>query len=100
MKTLKERIAVEQAYEDGINIEYEPSNKGYAWQDLTTPKNVMVFYWQVTNYRIKPKPMEFWINIYEKAPLKIYYDTEDEAKNAGEWFSDYIKTIKVREVIE
>jgi hypothetical protein len=52
-------------------------------------------------WSIKPKPLEFWINIYEDQDNHYprSYLTEKSAVDAAV-SSGYIKTIKVREVTE
>ena len=100
MKTLKERIDVEKAFLDGLEIEIESSrgNGSGEWLKLSPFQlNNYVFLWNHNDYRIKPEPMEFWVNIYEK---DAGFNTEGEAKELGEQYSGYIKTIKVREVTE
>ena len=97
MKPLKERIAIEQAYEDGINVEFEPLDKTYKWKNVKTPKDETIFYWAYNDYRIKPKPIEFWVNVYDDY-ISGAYETKAET-TAGSTIG-LIKTIKVREVTE
>jgi len=94
MKTLKEKIEVMQAAEDGAEIEFM-QNGFDNWQDtLGDP----VWSWPGNDYRIKPKPREFfWINLYSKEP-HLAYVSKDKAEERGQ--ESFIETIKVREVIE
>lgn len=96
MKTLKEKIEVMQAALDGKDIEYTP-HKDY-WEIDPSPS----FNWDRFNYRIKPEPMEFWVNVYEggetDGELAIYL-METVAKDRGAQLGAR-KTIKVREVID
>ena len=57
MKTLRERTEIQQAYLDGAEIEYKLSNE---WARNPSPQ----FAWNQHDYRIKPKPMEIWVNVY------------------------------------
>ena len=96
-KTLKEKIEVMQAALDGKEIEYKncASNK---WNKCSEPE--MNFeYWGCGDYRIKPEPMEFWVNVYNCDDIEIFTHKES-AEIAGRCTSNFIKTIKVREVLE
>jgi len=92
MKTLKERVAIEQRAADGELIQWV--SKIYPeWQTIGhSVDDSFVFWWEEKDYRIKPEPMEFYVSIWESGELTI-------TKTYGESPAD-IKTIKVREVIE
>ena len=66
MKPLKERIEVEQAYDNGKDVDWislrdaDPTR----WRALNDAKETVVFGWDRFNYRIKPEPMEFIISIF------------------------------------
>ena len=92
----KKAIEVMQAYVDGAEIETkyfgfsndEHGQSDSAWQKisgLTRP----VFNWDAADYRIKPKPREFWIDHNSDR----FYATEPP-----HWIANQIT--KVREVIE
>lgn len=56
----KKAIEVMQAYVDGAEIETQPQNKDVEdWVTLTTVKPS--WNWKTEDYRIKPKPREFWL---------------------------------------
>ena len=96
MKTLKERIAIEQALLDGEIVQEFNIDGDYTWDC----GKEHIFYWNCCDYRIKPKPMEFWVNVYNSTvtPISIYYE-KSRAENAAATYGA-IKTIKVKEVIE
>ena len=81
-------IEVEQAYVDGKEIE---ENWGAGWCLSNEPS----WEWQRCNYRIKPTPIEGWMNVYPGSVFKTFEEARDRAP-----LSDEIKTIKVREVEE
>ena len=90
MKTLKEKIEVMQAALDGKEIE----TKVYGgWDDQPSPE----FNWIDFDYRIKPEPIEFWVNIYRDCRCGDYKTKADALEKAS---PDVQNTIKVREVTE
>jgi len=95
MKTLAEKIEVMQAALDGKEIELVRvvgmSGDNFHYTD--TP----MFDWASFDYRVKPEPMEFWVNVYDDF-RPCLHETEDKAKTASDIGTR--KTIKVREVIE
>lgn len=98
MKDLAEKIEVMQAALDGkeIEVKYECSDKEYR-----KPHELGILWnWQIADYRIKPEPREFWVNIYkERDGEETYYlhTTEYSAKSREDATK---KTIRVVEVIE
>ena len=95
MKTLKEKIEVMQAALDGKQIQ---GNYGAGYGDLSQPENRedIIFNWRDCDYRIKPKPLEFWVNVYETNG--VAYNSESKALSSID--STCLKTIKVIEVTE
>lgn len=97
MKTLKEKIAVMQAALDGKEI--DQSRKAYAdgeWIRCYDPKTLN-FNWEKYDYRIKPKPLECWVNTYD-GNISQGYDTENDARAVK--INHVQRTVKMREVIE
>jgi len=93
MKSLKEKIEVMQAALDGKEIEYK--NNGGKWY----PCQIQAFdSWHCGDYRIKPEPMEFWVNVYPYECLNVCHNTKDMAEKMA--LGSCEKTIKVREVIQ
>ena len=91
MKTLKEKIEVMQAALDGKEVEYDHGN-GF-WESCSPTWD-----WASWDYRIKPEPMECWVNVYPEGCTYIH-DSKEAAENRKETGVE-MKTIKVREVIE
>ena len=81
--TADEMIAVLEAWNDGKTIQFRPSSVA-AWVDCNLQP---VWNFDLTQYRVKPEPREFWIcgdtNVYK-------YSTGPHC----------CKCIHVREVIE
>ena len=96
MKTLKERIEIEQACLDGAEIESQlvSTLDDRRWQHKLMPvdRNTVVFSWDEIDYRIKEEPMELWVNVWDNGHCCIKND--NEATPPG------FKTIKVRQVEE
>lgn len=101
MKTLKEKIEVMQAALDGADIEMVRITAP-ADEDEWNLTNNPVFDWNNFNYRIKPKPLEFWVNVYDSVVPYDSYETEKEAKDRAGRNNGIklIKTIKAREITE
>ncbi len=101
MKTLKERIAIEQAFSENTLIEWRPLSGTMAREDLIVELNdAYVFLWRENDYRIKQDPMEFWVNVYKGNFLSDRYASKEAAENGKSFADHFIKTIKVREVTE
>lgn len=92
MKTLKEKIKVMQAALDGKEIEYKYPEGG-EWHSTNNP----LFKWVLFDYRIKPEPLEFWVNVYDNDGGVAHKTKEQAIQGHG---GDKCKTIKVREVME
>ena len=99
MKTLAEQIEVMQAARGGEQIEI--AIDGYRtpkriWRDADDGVN---FNWEFNDYRIKPKPLEFWVNVYsgEKGFRPAYLFEEEAIENACQ---GCLRTIKVREITD
>ena len=97
MKTLKEKIEVMQAALDGEKIEVITFDGLNSWVEISVNAEKIQWCWADMDYRIKPEPMEFWVNVYSN-DISAAYRTEKEAVSATN--SGYTKTIKVREVID
>lgn len=94
MKSLKQKIEVMQAAEDGKDIEikgtklsgdYWHTNSEYCWD------------WANFDYRIKPEPIEFWVNVYSGHTGSRYATKETAESNAEH---GVLRTIKMQEVTE
>ena len=98
MKTLKEKIEVMQAALDGKEIEHTwiHQNEWITTQTQPYPD----FNWQKMDYRIKPEPLEFWINIYEGGVFSVFSSVDSAEFDADGMDISFIKTIKVKEVTD
>lgn len=97
MKSLKEKIEVMQAADDGKEIEYQNDARG-SWHGFDG--ELPLWNWGSTDYRTKPEPMEFWVNVYGGVYTTRAHKTEAEArKECKDSQVNIIKTIKVREVL-
>lgn len=93
MKTLKEKIEIEIKAADGDLLQWK-SEIYPEWQSIghsVSPS--FIFYWLEKDYRIKPEPREFWVNVYDDNHYEL--STDENAHKMRE----VIKTIKVREVL-
>ena len=90
MKTLKEKIKVMQAALDGEIVQYRDTFGN--WYS----NNDNLWNWGDYDYRIKPEPMEFIIDIYDGNRYEIASDRNRLMLSKLGKF----KTIKVREVME
>lgn len=105
MKTLKERIEIETAYLNGGAVE-QKNHCDNEWEILTdTITDKMVFFWMNHDYRIKTKPLEFYVNIYNYPFDHSVHEALSHAEMSAtsEINVDrehFVETIKVREVID
>lgn len=96
MKTLKEKIEVMQAALDGKEIESKWLQKGNPeWKS----EDMLVFNWVCFDYRIKPEPLEIYIDIYDADTSNPRYEVGSDS-NRFKYDGQPFKTIKVREVTE
>ena len=83
----KKAIEVMQAYVNGTELEYRVKPDGISWHRVSSP----VWSWGQDEYRIKPKPREFFISAFCKNGDHLM--PPSYAKNSTDF-------IRVREVIE
>ena len=77
----KDMIEIMQAYLDGSSIEVNKHTTKYKW----IPTNGSPLWdWISSDYRIKPKPKELWVNEddFEDSAVFIAYQSKAEAVNA------------------
>jgi len=79
MKTLRERTEIQQAFLDGADIEIITTNNNLPdiWGYTSKPE----FFWESYDYRIKPKPMVRYINMYEDITNEFVSESLAEAEN-------------------
>jgi len=94
METLKQKIEIMQACLDGAEIEYQQPG---VWGKATNPE----FLWNEYDYRVKPKPMEIWINVYNYPDdfcAKNMHKTKAQAELSAT--RKCIRTVKFIEVMD
>ena len=95
---LRKNIAVMQAALDGKEIQWRDKECPDEWQ---VSKN-HYFDFVGNEYRVKPEPVEYWINQYENKTINVF-DTEDKAlKHQKDAYTktDFNRMIHVKEVEE
>lgn len=90
IKETKKYIKVMQAYVDGEVIEH--SEPGSMWRSINNPS----WWWDRIKYRIKPKPMEVYINCHDGKPSSNNYRFPSDCVNN----SNSGAIIKFREVLD
>ena len=98
MKSLKERTEIQQAYLDGADVQCcHTGNDSYVSLDHYSEPD---FNWMINDFRVKPKPMEIWVNIYSNGQFCLH-DTKEEAERlASIGTSARRDAVKFIEVIE
>ena len=93
--TTDQIIEVVTAFKNGKKIQYRHKHDKHAiWRDCGS--NIAWQFWDV-DYRVKPEPMELWVNVYDDGS-GIGYTNEASALNrAGTYFAR--KAVLFREVI-
>jgi hypothetical protein len=85
-ETAKKLLPIIQAFSEEQAIQYRESPKA-EWVDCKMPDSVLIFY-DDFEYRIKPKPREWWIGLAPLSSADVAYRTETG------------NTIKVQEVVD
>jgi hypothetical protein len=93
MKTTAEKIAVMQAFLDGVPMEILTDGNWSLWLPTGEPE----WRWGASDYRVKPEPREWWANEYADTGGVYLHDSKELALKACRPLG---VTIKVREVIE
>ena len=94
MKTLKERTEIQQAFLDGTEVvsRYLGCKEDTVWDDCMGCNN---FDWGNYDFKIKPKPMVRYINIYSGNLGECLYKSYGDAKNSLDTNGRTIKFIQV-----
>jgi hypothetical protein len=92
MKSLKEKIKLMQAFDEGEFIEEVPIG-GNKWCVELEPR----WNWEEFDYRIKYELMEFWVTVYDSGTIACWTTKEEADENLSSINS---RTIKVREVTD
>ncbi len=78
MKILIERVTVEQAAWDGMEIEFKHKNND-DWGKMTDPREHL-FNWQDFDYRVSDGLTAFWIAPFDNSDtVKAFWTEEDAA---------------------
>jgi hypothetical protein len=77
--THDEMIAVIAAHKDGKTVQVRCKGSDREWGYTSGP------YWNFADcdYRIKPEPLEYWVNTYKNSVYNALHPTEDSAKAAA-----------------
>ena len=90
------RIKVMEAYENGERlVELKVLKTKDRWSLLVT--SPPAWDWANNDYRIKPKPREFWLNVYKNRGFNTSSTSKEEADQLA--IIGRIECIKVREII-
>jgi len=92
----KEKIEVMKAYDEGKTIEFSPRKSVYSrpkWDFCPNPQ----WDWIGFEYRVKPEPREWYINMYADGRVHMY-----DNKSEADWWagSNRKECVKVREVLD
>jgi len=93
VSTTAEKIAVMQAFEAGKAIEHTVKGKSLPWLDTDEPW----WDWVSYEYRVKPEPLTFWVNVYPDGTHGATWCSKQEAIRAE---TKSTRTVKMQEVIE
>lgn len=88
-------IEVATAFKNGKTIQFydKVCNKG--WLDTNNP----VWAFDKITYRVKPEPMELWVNVYEDGSIGAFSDVRD-AIRIGNMCKDTVRrAVLFREVL-
>ena len=79
MKSLRERVAIEQAFLNGVEVEHQYINSTTCdWFTITAQDPL--FDWKMYDFRIKPQSLTVFCNVYAE---RVYCHTSERvAKNA------------------
>ena len=94
--TIDEMIDVLRAAQDGMTIQYRNKLSAGSWWEAEDSLGLS-FDFSGIDYRVKPEPREFWLNVYPHGSVCIH-ETEEEANRNRCGVTS--RTIKVREVLE
>ena len=87
-------IEVMQAYVGGqpLQMRLRHTCGGGNWTDVGIPS----WDWVSNEYRVKPEPMEFWVNVHPDGTKRLYETPAGAMVNAAQ----KVRTLHVREVVK
>jgi len=86
----KELLPIITAFAEGKDVQYR-THRNDVWSPATSPNFAEHLEW-----RVKPEPREFWVNVYSTGD----YCAHDSAESATKARTTGGETIRVREVID
>lgn len=99
-ETIKKNLPFIQAFAEGKDVQYRyaaPGRFGREWLSINDGSGI--FADPNFEFRIKPEPREFWINVYSGPPCDLMIHSTK--KRADEEASDdRLECIHVREVVD
>jgi hypothetical protein len=104
---LNEMIKVLEAFKKKVPIQWRERGSDDKWKSVSTscpdiePKDPMFSYYVFNTdkweFRVKPEPRTFYINIDEDGCIETYMsETEAKCERNG----DFMECVKVREVVD
>jgi len=86
-----------KALDEGNEVEYKSDFLNWnEAQPFTDSMQISTVYeMNRFDFRLKPKPREFWVNIYPMTVAHVLYSSREEAA-----LNDRVRCIRLREVIE
>jgi len=85
----KELLPIIQAFAEGKAIQFrlEGLNGDHSWNDLLEDERMTVtFPAEDYEYRIKPEPMEIWVNVYPDKSHSTHFNRDDAISEASECY--------------
>lgn len=92
-QTLLSNLDILKAYAEGQDVQYRCKDDDEQWREVNTPS----FTFDHCDYRIKPRPIEGWVNVYEDGDFGALHGTKALAE-AAIAPSGVARTVFVREV--
>ena len=84
----KKLLPIIEAFANGEDIQIKASDKWLTWESYSFDSK--------SEYRIKPNPREWWVNVYDKG--SVIHETKESARSGSAHTK--CELIKVREVLD
>ncbi len=72
-------IEVVTAFKNGKTLQCKDKNFNGEWIDVPHP----IWNFALVDYRVKPEPIELWVNVYNGIEETYVYETKAEALNCA-----------------
>lgn len=87
-----------RAFDEGQEVECRSMQRDYPSEWIPLPKaKIFPVLKHDLEFRIKPKPLELWVSLFQDGKTKVYTSVND-ACEYGLFFNGYIRTVHMREV--